>query len=404
MNSTAEIMNATAERIAPAGPEARAKTVAAVAAQHAGAVDQEGRFPHEAMAELRRQGLLGIFVPPELGGEGASLGALADICYALGQACASTGLIYAMHQVKMGCLVRHRKSSPAIEAVLRKVVAGQLLLASSTTEGQAGGNVRSSEAPVVRDGDRLSLERKATVISYGAAADGVVTTARRSPSAPASDQVLLVFLKPEYTLEPIADRTWNAFGMRGTSSEGFTLRAQGSDANLVPEPYERIHPQTMVPFAHLLWGSVWAGIAAAATARAQSFVRQAFKSSNGQQLPPAAGYLTKAVSRLHGLRELLASALRSYEQAMGDERSLTSLEFQSMITLLKVRVSEQACETVLEAMRACGLAGYRNDGDFSIGRYLRDVLSAPIMINNDRILANLGTNLLVTALPSSITG
>ena len=177
MNSTAEIMNATAERIAPAGPEARAKTVAAVAAQHAGAVDQDARFPQEAMAELRRQGLLGIYVPPELGGEGASLGALANVCYALGQACASTGLIYAMHQVKMGCLVRHRKSSTAIETVLRKVVAGQLLLASSTTEGQAGGNVRSSEAPVVRDGDRLSLERKATVISYGAAADGIVTTA-----------------------------------------------------------------------------------------------------------------------------------------------------------------------------------------------------------------------------------
>ncbi len=39
-------------------------------------------------------------------------------------------------------------------------------------------------------------------------------------------------------------------------------------------------------------------------------------------------------------------------------------------------------------MRACGLAGYRNDGDFAIGRYLRDILSSPIMINNDRILAN----------------
>jgi acyl-CoA dehydrogenase len=400
-------MNSTAERIAPAGPEAQARTAAAaaaaaaVAAQYAGAVDQEARFPHEAMAELRRQGLLGIFVPPELGGEGASLGALADICYALGQACASTGLIYAMHQVKMGCLVRHRKGSPAIEAVLRKVVAGQLLLASSTTEGQAGGNVRSSEAPVVRDGDRLSLERKATVISYGVAADGIVTTARRSPSALASDQVLLVFLKPEYTLEPIADRTWNTLGMRGTSSEGFTLRAQGSDANLVPEPYERIHTQTMVPFAHLLWGSVWAGIAAAATARAQSFVRQAFKNSNGQ-LPPAAGCLTKAVARLHDLRGLLASALRSYEQALGDEKSLTSFEFQSMITLVKVQVSELACETVLEAMRASGLAGYRNDGDFSIGRHLRDVLSAPIMINNERILANLATKLMVTTLPSSI--
>jgi acyl-CoA dehydrogenase len=396
-------MNSTAERVAPAGPEARAKAAAAaaaVAAEHAGAVDQEARFPHESLAELRRQGLMGIYVPPELGGEGASLGALADICYTLGQACASTGLIYAMHQVKIGCLVRHRKGSGAIDAVLRKVVAGQLLIASSTTEGQAGGNVRSSEAAVVREGDRLSLERKATVISYGMAADGVVTTARRSPSAPASDQVLLVFLKPEYTLEPMG-RPWNTLGMRGTTSEGFTLRAQGTDANLLPDPYERIHPHTMVPFAHLLWGSVWAGIAAAATARAQSFVRHAFKNSNGQ-LPPAAGCLTKAVAKLRDLRGMLASGLRSYERAMGDEKSLTSLEFQSMITLMKVQVSELACETVLEAMRACGLSGYRNDGDFSIGRHLRDVLSAPIMINNDRILANLATTSLVTPLPSSI--
>ena len=41
--------------------------------------------------------------------------------------------------------------------------------------------------------------------------------------------------------------------------------------------------------------------------------------------------------------------------------------------------------------RACGLAGYRNDGEFSVGRHLRDALSAPIMINNDRILANTAT-------------
>ena len=42
----------------------------------------------------------------------------------------------------------------------------------------------------------------------------------------------------------------------------------------------------------------------------------------------------------------------------------------------------------MSALQACGLSGYRNDGEFSVTRHLRDVLSAPIMINNDRILAN----------------
>ena len=62
-----------------------------------------------------------------------------------------------------------------------------------------------------------------------------------------------------------------------------------------------------------------------------------------------------------------------------------------MITLTKVEASELAVAIVMSAMRACGLSGYRNDGDFTLGRHLRDVLSSPIMINNDRILANLAT-------------
>jgi acyl-CoA dehydrogenase len=48
------------------------------------------------------------------------------------------------------------------------------------------------------------------------------------------------------------------------------------------------------------------------------------------------------------------------------------------------------------------LSGYRSDGDFTLGRHLRDVLSSPIMINNDRILANLATSSLMTPIPTSM--
>ena len=67
-----------------------------------------------------------------------------------------------------------------------------------------------------------------------------------------------------------------------------------------------------------------------------------------------------------------------------------------------MEASELAVETVMSAMRACGLAGYRNDGDFSVGRLLRDVLSAPIMINNDRILANIATASLMSGVPATL--
>jgi len=380
---------------------ARARAAAEVAKANAAAVDAEARFPGEAFAELRKQRLLGIQVPQPSGGEGATIAEIADVCYILGQACSSAGLIYAMHQIKMACIVRHFKNNPAHERILRRIADEQLLMASSTTEGQAGGNVRSSEAAVEHDGAQITLERKATVISYAVEADGIVTTARRAADAPGNDQVLLVLLKSDYTLERL--QVWDTLGMRGTHSEGFTLRARAAAGQILPEPYERIHAQTMVPFAHLLWGSVWAGIAAAAAAKAQAFVRHVVRQQNGQ-MPPGAAHFTQAVSTLRTLRGVLAAGLRSYEAIISDEKAIASLEFQAMITLTKVQVSELAVTTVMTSLRACGLSGYRNDTEFTIGRLLRDVLSAPIMISNDRILTNLATTSLMTPLPASISG
>ena len=380
---------------------ARARAAADAAKTYAAAVDAEARFPSEAFAEIRKQRLLGIQIPQALGGEAASIAEIADVCYILGQACSSTALIYAMHQIKMACITRHAKGSAAIERILSRIAAEQLLMASSTTEGQAGGNVRSSEAAVEHNGGQVTLERKATVISYAVEADGVVTTARRAADAAGSDQVLLVLLKSDYTLERL--QVWDTLGMRGTHSEGFTLRARAAAEQIMPEPYDRIHAQTMVPFAHLLWGSVWAGIAAAATGKAQAFIRHAVRGSNGQ-MPPGAAHFTQAVSSLRTLRGVLAANLHSYQAIMSDEKAISGLEFQAQITLTKVQASELAVTTVLSSLRACGLSGYRNDTEFTIGRLLRDVLSAPLMINNDRILTNLATTSLMTPLPTSISG
>src|SRR5215472_5757024 len=377
----------------------RARAVAAVAANHAIAVDSAARFPAEAFQAVRTKRLLGLQVPKALGGEGLGIGDVADVSYQLGQPCSSTRMIYAMHQIKVACILRHMGENATLQRMLRRLCAEQLLLASSTTEGQGGGNIRSSEAPVEHlEGGRITLERKASVISYGAYADGVVTTARRAADAVASDQVLVAFFKSDYTLTRL--QGWDALGMRGTCSEGYTLKASASAEQIIPDPYETIHTRTMVPFAHLLWGSVWTGIAAGATARAQGFVRNAMRHSG--QLPPGAPQFTRALASLRTLRGMLATSLRRYEQCMNDPQALAALDFQTLITLTKVEASELAAQTVMSAMRACGLSGYRNDSEYSIGRHLRDVLSSPIMINNDRILANLATPVLMSPMASSL--
>ena len=377
----------------------RTAAVAAAAAAEAEEVDRDARFPQKAIDAARQQKLLGTQIPVAFGGDGASIFDITDMCYTLGRACASTAMIFAMHQTKVACLVRHGTGSDWHEALMRRVASEQMLLASSTTEGQNGGNIRFSTAAVEHAGAEISLVRNATVISYGAQADGIVTIARRANDAAGSDQVLLAITRENYTLEP--SLAWETLGMRGTCSAGFELKFKGSAEQIFPETYDKIHAQTMTPVAHLCWSSAWAGIAAAAVDRAQLFIRKAARGSGGQ-MPPGAAHFTSAKMALTKLRAMITSTMDTYAAHEHDERALSSLDFQSQINLLKVEASELAVATVMSAMRACGLSGYRNDGDFSVGRHLRDVLSAPIMINNDRILSNIATASLMSGIPATL--
>jgi acyl-CoA dehydrogenase len=101
---------------------------------------------------------------------------------------------------------------------------------------------------------------------------------------------------------------------------------------------------------------------------------------------------------LRALRMMLASAVQRFEDATTGE--LRSLDFQNTMNLLKVSASESAIAIVMSSLQACGLAGYRNDGEFSVSRHVRDVLSSSIMINNDRILASAAAASMLIETPS----
>ena len=380
----------------PGDIKLRAETAAACGGAHADAVDRDARFPREAFAAARTERLLSLLVPAELGGEGATVSDAVDVCYVLGRACASTGMVFAMHQIMVAILVRHARSSVWHRGMLRRLSAEQWLLASSTTEGTGGGDLRASACAVRVSGGRMSLEKNATVMSYGAEADAILTTARRSPDGAASDQVLAAVLKSDYRLERLSG--WDALGMRGTCSAGFVLKASGDPEQVLPAPYQEIHARSMVPISHLTWSGVWSGVAAGAVGRARAFLRNARR--GGGPLPPGAAHLTRATASLQTLRALVGAALQRYETAAEQPEELDSLGFQTAMNLLKVNASETALATVMSALQACGLAGYRNDGEFSISRPLRDILSASIMINNDRILANAAGAPLLVEIPA----
>jgi len=365
----------------------RAKAVARdVASIYAQDVDRDARFPVEAMAAIRKARLLGIMVPPDLGGEGADFSTVTAVCSHLATACASTGMVFAMHQIQVASLLLSGLKSPWHRQLFARIANEQLLLASATTEGGIGGNIRTSACAVCREGDAITIEKLGTVISYGRQSDGIMVTARSAPEAPASDQVVVPVLTGQYTLEPSG--TWDALGMRGTCSESFRLQAIAAAEQICPMPFAEIAARSMLAASHIFWSGVWYGIAADAVARAHSLVREKARVNAGVQ-SPGATRLTEAIARLQLMRANIRHALECYEVACAREGGTEATSFAINISSLKISSSELVVEIVNKALMVCGLEGYRNDSPHSLCRHLRDAYSAQLMINNDRIQQNL---------------
>ena len=378
--------------IAGASLAERVRSVVEAAAASAEEVDRDGRFPWEAVTAMREARLLGLTAPTDLGGEGVGLSEIAGVCTAIGAACASSGMIFAMHHISLFNLLDCGMESAWHRDLIRRNAGEQLLFASATSEIGVGGDLRQSICAVEADGDSFTLAKAAPVISYGEEADAIFATARRDPQAPSSDQVLCVLMKGQYELERVS--TWEALGMRGTCSHGFRLRARAPAVQILPRAFADIAAESMVAASHLLWSSVWSGVAGDALARAQaSVLAEARKQAQGA--PPSATKLAETFTRLQMLDAAIRDGLCRWDATRAAPAVSPTLGFALALNALKVAVSTEALRVVDEALMICGLAGYKNTGPFGLGRHLRDIHSARLMIGNDRILAGAGQMLLI---------
>jgi acyl-CoA dehydrogenase len=356
-----------------------------VARAHAGDVDEKARFPHESFAALRKERLLSASVPEEFGGAGCTIDEISQICTALGQHCASTAMVYAMHTIQVASVVRFATGAPWFRKLLGDLSERQILIASATSEQGTGGDLRSSICCVETEGDRIKVEKKATVCSYGEHGDAILLTARRAPESPPSDQVMVLLMKGDYTLEQTS--VWNTFGMRGTCSPGFVIRATGSAEQVLPAAFADIAAQSQVPYSHLVWSSLWLGIATDAVARAHAFVRADARKRPGT-LPFGGQRLAEAQSMLQSMRANIHDALRAYADLLAapdGAELLSSMGCAIRWNNVKILASEAVVAIVREALAITGMAGFSNEGKFSMGRALRDATSAALMIANDRI-------------------
>ena len=353
-----------------------------VLAPHADSVDRQGRFPAESVAELRRLRLMGAAAPIAAGGLGLDPAALARVGTAIARHCGATGMIWAMSQLQLACLVGF--GGPVHQRYVRDVCAAQHLIASVTSEVSTGGNMRRSDAPAMPDGDgAVAFGKDATTVSYGAQADSLLVTLRRCDTAEPGDQVLVLARRDQITLTPTG--TWDTLGMRGTCSPPFRVTGRVPEDQLLPAPFGDIAAACMVPLSHLLWAAVWLGIAEDAFGRANAAATgRARRAAARAAAPPCDPRLAQAHTDLQTLRCVVGAFGDRYTRADPTGRSGAGMAVEA--NTVKLAASDLALRVVLGALDVCGVAGYRESGDLSVARQLRDICSARLMISNHTLL------------------
>lgn len=353
--------------------------------QHAADVDVKARFPVESMDALRTAGYLGYLVPTEYGGMGASLAEFVDTAKVLAGACLSTAMIWAMHCQQVDVLVRHAGSELRAR-VLPKIAAGEIYLASVTTEKSKGGHLLSASAPITKQEGHAWLHRDAPVVTGGAYAEGFLITMRTDAEADESAVTLVYADRADLSVTPSG--SWNTLGMRGTESGALVLEGRVAADGVIGRPgeFRTVVGDSMVPVGHLAWSACWLGAAHAAFAALVTRLGQ-----RGEGGPDTSSPLVRErIGRIRLDLELVSAYLSRVTAEITEYRvrgqSVDVTPVQIHLNSLKLAASDLTFQAVDRMVQLAGLSlGYSADSGLPLERTFRDLRSAALNYANDRL-------------------
>ena len=120
-------------------------------APHAAAVDEEARFPHEALDALNASGFNAIHVPDEFGGQGADSVAACIVIEEVARVDASASLIPAVNKLgTMGLILR---GSDALKKQVLPEIAEGKMASYALSEREAGSDAAAMRTRAKADGD-----------------------------------------------------------------------------------------------------------------------------------------------------------------------------------------------------------------------------------------------------------
>jgi acyl-CoA dehydrogenase len=327
---------------------------------------------------MRDTGLLGCLIPPDYGGLGGSVREMSDVAYRLARNCTSVGMIFAMHCQQSAAIVDHA-STTLRQELLPRIAAGELYLASVTTEHKTGGHLLTSSASSTVTSGQLKIDRFAPVCTGGAVADGFLISLLSPHATQETDTSLVYADRVQLDVQPKG--SWNPLGMRATASGPLHLTGSVPLGQLVGADgrFRQIAVNTFAPLGHIGWAACWLGCADGALTRVVRHLRR-----RGSGLSDVDRQrLSRIRLRSDATHSMLSQAVDRYRSC---PESLTAIPGQLLVNGLKIFASEQTRRMVDDLIELVGLRlGYMTDSPLALERAWRDLRSAPLNYSNDRL-------------------
>ena len=144
-------------------------------------------------------------VPSAAGGSGGALTALAEACEALGEACASSAMVFLMHSVTAATIAAG--GGDAAEDVLRGMATGELLGTLAFSERGTGAHFYAPELQAVRSNGGVRVSGRKSFVTSGGEAD-VYLLLVQGESEGSADAFLLRRRPARPGLRAEAGRAW----------------------------------------------------------------------------------------------------------------------------------------------------------------------------------------------------
>jgi len=342
--------------------------------------DKEARFSSEAIAALGPAGLLGIMLPPEVGGSALGPRTLAAVIATLAEADASAAMVYLMH-VSATATIAAARPGATVAQTLKDISAGKHLTTLAFSEAGSRSHFWAPVSRAKRNAVNVHLTAKKSWVTSAGYAQSYVVSALAPEGESPTDSTL--YLVAGGTPGLSVAGPWDGLGMRANASAPMIL----DDCEVAPGLQLtddgagfKAMLKIVLPLFSLGTSAVALGLCQAAVAGTVSHLKSARFEHLGQSLGESLPTLRAQLATMQIETDGLAARIDDLVDHLERPRDTTMLR----VLETKASAGDVGIAVTSAAMRVCGGAAFSKH--MAIERLFRDAHAGAVMAPTGDVL------------------